>query len=154
MDTILTVDQFIGNYDFLSMKYPSDIKIESVTFKNAIVAFYAMKATDKNAWPKFARLNPAKAREKYKKIPTTDQYLDEDREKHLYIVNKAKFDQNLLLKARLLDTKGMKLINTVPYSDYWIGIHRNQGDNMLGKVLMKIRDDYLKEIEDRTKNIK
>jgi hypothetical protein len=61
------------------------------------------------------------------------------------MANAAKFDQNPELKEKLLATGDGKLINTVTYRDEWAGVRGETGLNMLGKVLMELREIYRKE---------
>ena len=51
----------------------------------------------------------------------------------------AKFTQNELLRKKLLETENKILIENSPYDSYW-GNAKN-GKNMLGKLLMEIRDE-------------
>lgn len=68
---------------------------------------------------------------------------------------KAKFEQNENLKKALLDTGNKKICESSPYDRIW-GIALNEevakktpesewpGQNLLGKVLMKVRDELVK----------
>ena len=139
---------FTGEYDFLSMEYPCEFFMEGVKFKSASAAFYAQKNPDINSWNKFARLNPNNARQKASNLPTTDEYLN-NREFYLYRANKAKFDNSVTLKTSLCNTGTKKLVNVVPYNDEWLGVYKGKGHNMLGRVLMKIRSEYLDNKEEK-----
>jgi predicted NAD-dependent protein-ADP-ribosyltransferase YbiA (DUF1768 family) len=53
----------------------------------------------------------------------------------------AKFGQNDALKTLLLDTGTKHIVENSPRDDYW-GIGKNNtGKNMLGKLLMEVRDE-------------
>lgn len=65
---------------------------------------------------------------------------------------KYKFSQNKFLKKKLLETKNKMLFEASPYDKIWgIGIEHNvasklnpsdfEGENLLGKALMEIRDE-------------
>lgn len=58
-------------------------------------------------------------------------------------VVRAKFYQNPRLAKRLLSTKDMELIEGNTWNDtYWgIDLRSMDGQNRLGKILMKIRDE-------------
>ena len=63
------------------------------------------------------------------------------RNAEMYKVIMAKFSQHEDLKLILLGTGNSLLIENAPWDSYW-GIGRNgKGLNMLGKTLMKVRDD-------------
>ncbi len=65
----------------------------------------------------------------------------------------AKFDQNPILKQKLIATRGKVIGEASPYDNVWgigFGLHSAEaldhtkwkGSNLLGKALMKIRDNY------------
>lgn len=138
------IDNFSGKYGFLSMEFPCEFFMDAIKFKTATAAYYAQKTTDINAWNKFARLNPNKARQKASLLPNTDLW-EENRYNYLYKANKAKFDNSPLLKDQLCETNGKLLLNKVPYKEEYLGIFNGSGKNMLGKVLMQLRNEYIKE---------
>lgn len=56
----------------------------------------------------------------------------------------AKFNQNPQLKKLLIETHSKKLVEASPRDDFW-GIGKNgDGKNMLGKILMEVRDLFIK----------
>lgn len=58
----------------------------------------------------------------------------------MYKCVKEKFLQNENLKKLLLSTGDSELIENSPYDNYW-GKYRGVGQNKLGIILMKIRDE-------------
>lgn len=69
---------------------------------------------------------------------------------------KAKFNSNSILKEKLKNTKNKKLVEASPYDVIWgIGLAANnkdsddetkwKGQNLLGKALMEVRDNYLED---------
>lgn len=146
-----TISKFDNQYDFLNLAYPCTITFNNVKFTSAAQIFYAQKSLDTNSYIKFSRLNPNKARAKAANLPDPENY-DELKMDHLYNANKLKFDQNPSLKKKLLKLKDKKLINNVLYRGEWIGVYLGKGKNALGKVLMKLRDEYLAEQESEKTN--
>jgi hypothetical protein len=74
----------------------------------------------------------------------------------VYKGNHAKFTQNEDLLKKLLATKGATLVEASPYDKIWgIGLEENDpraknrstwlGENRLGEILTKLRDDLLSE---------
>lgn len=60
----------------------------------------------------------------------------------MYRINKSKYDQYPELKELLLSTKNAIIQEASPTDSFW-GIGNNgKGQNMLGRILMKIRDEY------------
>ncbi|KRX02728.1 hypothetical protein PPERSA_02218 [Pseudocohnilembus persalinus] len=63
----------------------------------------------------------------------------------MYTCCYAKFTQNQALKQFLLDTKDSKLIEASPRDAYWGWGPNKDGKNRLGIILMQIRDELLKQ---------
>ena len=57
-----------------------------------------------------------------------------------------KFEQNLLLKEILLSTQNAYLSEHTENDSFWGDGGDDSGKNMLGKSLMELRDQLLKEI--------
>ncbi len=63
----------------------------------------------------------------------------------MYDAVKAKFTQYPELTQLLLDTKEAKIIEHTENDDYWGDGGDGKGKNMLGKILMKIREELQQE---------
>lgn len=59
----------------------------------------------------------------------------------MYEVVKAKFTQHPDLTQLLLDTQDAKIIEHTENDDYWGDGGDGKGKNMLGKILMKVREE-------------
>lgn len=55
---------------------------------------------------------------------------------------KAKFDQNPEIKEALLDSNKAYLLEDAPWDDFWGSGKNGMGKNMLGLILMDLRDQY------------
>lgn len=81
--------------------------------------------------------------------PTIREDWDEVKAGILEMGMKAKFDQHPKLKAQLVATAGKQLVNID--SDKWAGISETdgvqRGDNNVGKILTKVRDDLVATAE-------
>lgn len=64
----------------------------------------------------------------------------------MYDAVKAKFTQHPDLKQLLLDTKDAKIIEHTENDDYWGDGGDGKGKNVLGKILMRVREE-LKTID-------
>ena len=58
----------------------------------------------------------------------------------MYRAVKAKFEQHPELMNLLLNTGDSKLVHDSPWDNYWGNGPKGDGYNMLGKILMEIRD--------------
>jgi predicted NAD-dependent protein-ADP-ribosyltransferase YbiA (DUF1768 family) len=69
----------------------------------------------------------------------------EVREEVMYKVVKAKFDQHLELRNNLLKTGLRPIIYNVKGDYFWGNGGNNSGVNKLGKILMRIREEYYRQ---------
>lgn len=140
------ITSFSGKYEFLSNEYKCSVKFEEYEFQSATALFYAFKALEsKGSFAKFQRLNPLKAKSKAQQLINEDW--EDNKEFYLETAVKAKFDSNPDLVKQLLETGDVPLLNNVTHLDDWIGIRKGKGENALGKVLMRLRDEYRKEVD-------
>lgn len=136
------INNFQGNYSFLSTFYDKLITYDGITYKNAESAFQAQKTDSESLRKKFSRLLPTEAYRRGQKILLRSDW-EEVKEKIMYEINKIKFsDENL--KKQLLATGKEELINGNNSGDKIWGVYDGQGENKLGKILMQVR----KEIQD------
>jgi len=86
----------------------------------------------------------------------SDAVWERERERIVYEGNRAKFTQNAELLAALLATRGTQLVEASPTDRIWgVGLAAEdariddpskwRGQNLLGKVLTRLRDDLLAE---------
>lgn len=54
---------------------------------------------------------------------------------------REKVEQNPYVKKKLLETKNYIIVEDSPKDDYWGWGENREGDNHLGKLWMKIRDE-------------
>ena len=141
------IDSFSGKYEFLSMEYPCEIKYGNETYNNAFSLLYSFKTNNDNVKRKIAKLSSLKARQKVAKLTAADinESYEDDKNKYLEITVRAKFDCNPEFKKLLIKTYPAKLINNLNYRDEWLGLRYGKGDNELGKLLTKLRLEYLKK---------
>ena len=133
-----SINSFTKEYQFLSNTYNSPIEIDGISYTNAESAFWAQRVKDSRARNKFSRLSGNKARAKAIQAEPVEDW-DENINHYMEKVLKAKFSDPKMMKL-LNSTKGCKLINTNTYRDDYWGVYMGKGKNVLGKLLMKIRD--------------
>ena len=134
-----SVNSFTKDYQFLSNSYNSPVEIGGIVYTNAESAFWAQRVKDSRARNKFARLSGNKARAKAIQAEPVEDW-DTNINQYMEQVLRSKF-KDPKMKNLLLKTKGMKLINTNTYRDDYWGVYMGKGKNILGRLLMKIRDE-------------
>ena len=142
------IDQFDGAYAFLAMKAPSPIMLDGICYEDVGAAFYALCVPEVHR-SSFVQLSARRARKLYKDLPHLES--DEDQiEARLYRTVKAKYDQHPKECEKLLRTGDREIIyDTSGSHDNVLGRCRCrecQGktyQNLYGKVLMRVREEYL-----------
>ena len=132
------ITSFTGDYDFLSNTYKSPVEFNGIEFPNVESCYWAQRPKDDHSRIKFARLKPAKA--KAKAINTTPRDDWDDVKVNIMSNILLKKFSNENLKKKLISTGDAELINNDSYNDEFYGVHYGNGENILGKLLMQIRD--------------
>lgn len=147
----MKIDCFDGKYAFLSNFYSSPIAPfdDGIVYPTVEHAFQAYKTTDINKRKEIAaQPTPGKAKRLGRHVKMRDDWR-EIRIDIMYIALKEKF-RDLELRTKLLATENAELVEGNTWSDnFWGDCHCPKcrdikGENNLGKLLMKIREDYKK----------
>ena len=88
----------------------------------------------------FTELNPSKAKQLGRKVKLRKDW-EEVKTNIMYDICLAKFTQNQDLKEKLLKTGNAILIEGNWWNDTYWGVCNGIGENNLGKILMKIREE-------------
>jgi ribA/ribD-fused uncharacterized protein len=137
----MKIERFNGDFEFLSNMYPCDIEYGGTSFNSVEQAYQYYKTTSPKEKLNILRCNePKKAKVLAKKF----KYVREDWLKFriglMYQLLKLKFEIPELRDALLL-TNGYELIEGNWWGDHYWGVCDGVGENNLGKLLMKIRDE-------------
>ena len=137
--------KFRNEYLFLSNFYEGKIfTYKGCKFTNTEAAFHSQK--DPKRIKEFQMLRPSQSKKLGRKVNLRDDW-EEVKDQIMYEVCYAKFTQDLSLKSRLLNTGDVELIEGNNHGDrcwgmtYDLNYKQLIGDNRLGIILMKIRDD-------------
>lgn len=131
-------------YGFMSNFYPSPFEAEGLTWPTVEHYFQAMKTLDKSEWSKFAALDkPGKAKYRGRMVTLRPDW-DTVKIEVMNVALRQKFKQNPELLKKLLSTNDEVLHEDSPYDFIWGW--QNNGKDLLGKCLMKVRDE-LQEVK-------
>lgn len=138
------IGNFDGKYAFLSNFYPSSVTDEDdITYPTVEHYFQAMKTLDKAQRFNMAiQSTPGKAKRLGRKCnlrPDWESIKDSIIENAL----RKKFSDPILKKA-LLDTGDEYLEEGNTWGDQYWGVCNGTGKNKLGKLLMKLREEFKK----------
>lgn len=134
------INNFRGQFGFLSNMHDSIIIYQDITYMNAEAAFQSMKTLNIAIRKTFTDLSGPKAKRKGKSVKLRKDWNDV-REEIMYEIVKAKFIQNPLLLRKLLATGNELLEEGNIWGDKFWGTVNGIGENKLGLILMMIRDE-------------
>ncbi len=134
------IDKFSGEYRFLSNFYPSKVSLDGIDFPSVENAYQAAKNFDWDRRKMFVTLTAAEAKREGQK---TMMRPDWEQVKVLIMTNlvRDKFTRHQDLREQLLATGDAELIEGNWWGDTFWGVCKGKGENHLGKVLMKVREE-------------
>lgn len=134
------IDRFNGKYVFLSNFYPSPITIDRVEYPTVEHAFQASKTLSRGERQMIAyAVSPGKAKRMGRKLNLRSDW-EEVKVACMLELARLKFTEPNL-KAKLLATGDVELIEGNTWNDTFWGVCRGEGQNQLGKILMKVRKE-------------
>lgn len=140
METVFTTKSFINSfkddYAFLSNMYETHVFYNGAHYNNSEAAFQAQKNPEEAL--KFIGVSGYMAKKLGKKVALRPDW-DEVKLQIMYEIVSAKFSQNETLKQKLIDTGNATLIEGNTWNDRFWGVCNGEGENHLGKLLMRVR---------------
>ena len=137
------ISAFRGKYYFLSNFYAAPVVWDGVSYKNNEPAFQSAKV-GREYRQEFAELTASEAKKLGRKVPLRPDW-ENVKERIMYEICLAKFSQNEELKEKLLLTGECALEECNTWGDKVWGTVNGEGENKLGKILMKIREELRHE---------
>lgn len=136
------INRFRGVHSFLSNFYETPVTWEGLTYPHAEAAFQAAKVLTNEERLPFTFLEPAKAKQRGRRIKQREDW-QQVKTQIMEEIVRAKFDQNPAIAALLLATGDAELIEgNTWHDDCWgVDLRTGKGENRLGKILMKIREE-------------
>ena len=141
------IDSFRGEYAFLSNFFPCTIQLsraeDDLIFQNAEAAFQSFKVEDLETRKKFTTMNPTQAKKFGRRVKLRPDW-ENIKLMCMYQVIYRKFTQNPDLARKLLLTGDSILIEGNDWGDVFWGQVDGVGENHLGKILMRVRQELNK----------
>ena len=137
------IDSFRDDYFFLSNFYEAPVTYDGITYRSNEAAFQAQKTLDRAARARFAEMDPATAKKAGRRVSLRPDWEDVKVGVMREIV-RAKFTQNDDLKAALRATGDAPLEEGNTWGDRTWGTVNGKGRNLLGQILMDIRQELSK----------
>lgn len=136
------IECFRGRYGFLSNFHQAPVTWEGLTYMNSEAAFQAAKCLDMAERVPFTEMDPTKAKRLGRKVALREDW-ETVKIQVMEEVVRAKFTQNEDLAAQLLETGQTELVEGNRWGDVFWGVdmRNGRGENHLGRILMKVRDE-------------
>lgn len=135
---------FKNNYAFLGNDYPALTVYDEIAYPSAEAAFQASKSDDPAERRRFSTLKPDSAKQKGSRIEPWPGW-EEARPEIMRAILRAKFSHNPELMTNLMATGDCRLLNGTKKDKYWgINLITWEGENLLGKLLMELRETVAK----------
>lgn len=133
------IKKFRGEYEFLSNYYEVPVRYKGLTYGSSEAAFQGQKSGEEEL---FATLRPHQSKLTARTLPVREDWHDIKLSIMEEIV-RAKFTQNPELAKLLIDTGDALLLESNHWHDTFWGVDdkTGEGENNLGKILMKIREE-------------
>ena len=146
--TTAKIDKFDGKFRFLSNFYPSPIFYDGILYPTVEHAFQAAKTLNmQERKEKFNdKLTPGEAKRNGRHVKLRSDW-EEVKVNIMYELVLQKFTVHPLLTQDLLNTYPATLIEGNYWNDCFWGICNGTGENKLGLILMKVRDQLRRVAE-------
>jgi ribA/ribD-fused uncharacterized protein len=138
-----TIGRFTGQYNFLSNFEKCAVQYEGVVYPSIEAAYQAAKTLDPEKRIPFETCQPGKAKIAGKKLELRPDW-DKIRLGIMYDLVKQKFSMEPH-RSKLLETGGAELIEGNYWCDSFYGVYRGKGENHLGKIIMRVREELKNE---------
>lgn len=134
------IDSFSGPYEFLSNFYPCEVEYQGSYYPSVEHAYQAAKTINSHERELIRTAEtPGRAKRLGNKITLRADWETIKCQVMLDLLTQ-KFNY-ADLREKLLDTGNKQLIEGNNWHDYFWGVCNGKGQNMLGELLMKIREN-------------
>jgi len=134
------IDNFQGEYRFLSNFYHSPIRYYGILYNTVEHAYQAAKTKSDTERKMIAdQSTPGKAKRAGRTITLRDNW-EMIKIPIMHYLCYEKFKNYLVLQKKLIETNDAQLVEGNKWGDVFWGVCDGKGRNELGKILMDVRD--------------
>lgn len=138
---VAKIAEFQGEYRFLSNFWPAKVVFEGITYPSAEHAYQSAKTLDMDERRRIAALATPEAAKRAGRAVVYRADWEQVKFDVMERCVRDKFTRNADLTAKLLATGDAYLEEGNTWNDQVWGVYQGKGENRLGKVLMKVRDE-------------
>lgn len=136
------IDNFKGKYFFLSNFYNIAVVYDGIQYMNNEAAFQAQKMVNWEDRKDFSELKPGVAKRKGRHVELRDDW-EEIKVSLMLEICWTKFISHPELSKKLIETYPHELVEGNDWGDRYWGVCDNEGKNVLGEILMYIRNHII-----------
>ena len=144
------INGFKNQHAFLSNFYPAPITFEGLVYPTSEHLYQALK-TESPSEREFVRSagTPGESKRRGRRVTVRENW-NAIKVSIMREIVREKFLQNPELEKRLLDTGDALLVECNSWGDVYWGVCRGKGENYLGLVLMNVRLELGKRMEEKS----
>jgi ribA/ribD-fused uncharacterized protein len=135
------IDSFSSEFHFLSNFHTSYILYDGIVWPTVEHAYQAMKTLDENQRMNILEANSPSEAKKLGRCVTMRVDWDDIKLEIMEELVREKFESKPKLAEKLLATEDIEIVEGNTWGDKFWGVCNGEGENHLGKILMKIRDE-------------
>ena len=135
------IDSFSDEFHFLSNFHTSYILYDGIVWPTVEHAYQAMKTLDENQRMNILEANSPSEAKKLGRCVTMRVDWDDIKLEIMEELVREKFESKPKLAEKLLATEDIEIVEGNTWGDKFWGVCNGEGENHLGKILMKIRDE-------------
>lgn len=140
------IDKFEGEYRWLSNFWHCNVTWEGETYKSSEAAYQAAKTLDPVKRSMFENVTAGMAKKMGNNLDLRPDW-EEVKDSLMEEIVCLKFSQNNNLMKKLIDTGDAEIIEGNWWGDTYWGVCKGEGQNKLGKILMKLRDGIIEDLQ-------
>jgi ribA/ribD-fused uncharacterized protein len=139
----MSIDIFRGEHFFLSNFYPCLVPYEGLNYPSAEHAYQAAKSLNPRVREAIAALPDAKSAKRDGREISVRPDWEDVKIQIMENIVRVKFTGSKYLGERLVETFPHRIIHANWWGDTFWGVHRGNGEDHLGKILMKVRAEIM-----------
>jgi len=148
------IDGFQGEHRFLSNFWPAPVVYDGQKYPSVEFAYQAAKTLDRHERLFILACDKPGQAKKIGKSLTLRPGWDDMKLAVMEKLVRQKFTRHENLKAMLVATGDAELVETNAWGDVFWGVCDGKGENHLGKILMKVREEFRPRADLQIKNFK
>lgn len=130
---------------WLSNYWPCLVVYDGLDYKNSESAYQSAKTLNREDRVRFQTMGAGTSKKEGQTVAMREDW-DKVKDNIMYEIVKDKFCRNIELAVKLMATEDKYLEETNWWNDIYWGVCRGIGENKLGHILMRVREEIKQEL--------